>query len=52
MAEDTRDLSFLPGDYELDTFTVSRINEGSLMVEQGVTSKTISLTSVFKGAAQ
>ena len=27
MAEDTRDLSFLPGDYELDTFTVSRINE-------------------------
>ena len=27
MAEDTRDLSFRPGDYELDTFTVSRINE-------------------------
>ena len=26
ITEDTRDMSFLPGDYELDTFTVSRNN--------------------------
>ena len=27
VTEDTRDSNFLPGDYELDTFTVSRNNE-------------------------
>ena len=26
ITEDTRDMSFLPGDYELDTFAVSRNN--------------------------
>ena len=72
ITEDTRDLSFLPGDYELDTFTVPRNNEdvsimffgqqlpkfsieARLRILNGRTRgdcKSISLTLVFKGAAQ
>ena len=31
ITEDTEDLNFLSGDYELDTFAVSRINEDHLI---------------------
>ena len=60
ITEDTKDLNFLPGDYELDTFTMSRNNEdisknyfGYMSKDlNGRTSKTILLISVFEVAAQ